>query len=68
MKVNAKGIKANVKQTVTVYTMKRGNMKFGKGLPLSVICSFFKIIVERDPDMKIKARRVKVGQSTEKAV
>lgn len=77
MKVNAKGIRANVQQTVTVYTLKRGNMQFGKGFPMSVKCSFFDIVISRvadDPAAfwkdggKIVARRVKRETVTEKAV
>lgn len=68
MKVNAKGIRANVKSRVTVYELKRGCPKFGRGVALSVRCSFFRIVVVREPGMKVKTRRVKIGQSTEKAV
>ena len=68
IKVNVKGIRANVKATVTVYTLGRGCLRFGKIRPLEVRCSFFRIVTTRDDDMKIRTRRVKVGQSTEKAV
>lgn len=70
MKVNAKGIRANIQQTVTVYTLKRGNMKFGKGRPLSVRCSYFDIIISRiaEDGGKIVARRVKREQVAEEAV
>ena len=70
MKVNAKGIRANIQQTVTVYTLKRGNMKFVKGRPLSVRCSYFDIIISRNAEYggKIVARRVKREQVAEEAV
>lgn len=68
MKVNAKGIRANVKSCVTVYELKRGCQKFGRGVALSVRCSFFRIVTTRGDDMKIRTRRVKVEHSTEEAV
>lgn len=66
--MNAKGIRANVKETVTVYQLKRGNMKFGKGHPMAVLCSFFDIFVSRNKSGKITTRRVKREDVTEKAV
>ena len=69
MKVNAKGIRANIQQTVTIYTLKRGNMQFGKGHPLAVKCVFFDIVVKRNAKgAKIETRRVKREDRTEEAV
>ena len=72
MKVNAQGIRANIQKTVTVYTLKSGNMRFGAGRPKAVRCSHFDIIHKVGSDLpgydifKIRVRRVKKDDSTEK--
>lgn len=68
IKVNVKGIRANVNATVTVYTLGRGCLRFGEIRPLAVRCSFFRIVTTRGDDMKIRTRRVKKNEQTENAL
>lgn len=69
VRVNARGIRASVKPTVTVYTLKRGGLRFGEGQAIAVRCSFFRIVERRVKafPVKIETRRVKVN-GTYKAV
>ena len=46
IKVKAHGIRAHVAPNVTVYTLKEGCLRFGKGKALSVICTFFDSVTE----------------------
>lgn len=74
IKVKAHGIRAHVAPTVTVYTLKEGCLRFGKGKPLSVICTFFDIVPELVSSDFSKAgffvalRRIKREKTAEKAV
>ena len=74
IKVKAHGIRAHVAPTVTVYTLKEGCLRFGKGKPLSVICTFFDIVTKLVPSDFSKAgvivvpRRIKREKTAEKAM
>lgn len=74
IKVKAHGIRAHVAPTVTVYMLKEGCLRFGKGKPISVINTFFDIVTELVPSDFSKAgvvvvpRRIKREKIAEKTV
>ena len=74
IKVKAHGIRVHVAPTVTVYMLKEGCLRFGKGKPLSVICTFFDIVTELVPsdfskaEVVVVTRRIKREKTAEKAV
>lgn len=60
------GIAASVTQNVSVFIRKAGNLRFGKGSCIKVICMYYDIVVTRDK-MQVRTRRVRryVGQTHE---
>lgn len=76
IKVKAHGIRAHVAPNVTVYTLKEGCLRFGKGKALAVKNSFFDIMTTIEPAdsffhkacVKITVRRVKREKIAEETV
>lgn len=60
------GVAASIKQNVSVFVRKAGDLRFGKGACIKVKCIFYDIEVSRDK-MQVRTRRVRryVGQTHE---
>lgn len=65
-KAPRRGIRANVCQTVTVFSHKEGNLQFAKGTCMRIENKYHRVVV-RMSRMRISVRRVR-DERTEKAM